>query len=1253
MHYLLNFDVRIPKLFTSRDENGNVHTEYVITVCTNLSVWNVCRKIHNFTELHDTLSKQFPQVQLPKLPLKNSNQRRHTLDSTKARSVSVTEIKRAELEVYLLSLISIHDIWISAAFVEFFDDSPAPSLGMQIQFTAVSNQVLCLKQGQSDIENRLATTENMLSSALQLIQELELRLGKEEVHCAHAAPLSGPAQLLPITQPSYMKPSSDPYVWSSLKRASMLGGVHENDITSTAYSKVDRNDRNVEESGSHVLGRALSSTDSPGNGMITTSMGSVNGYMSPPLLIDDSSVTGSRISADLRFYQRRPSGSAVSSNNNTSGLLRKNDEVHCDTEEEKIANRSSLKYHRTPSVTSGPTQLVSVEEEIGCQDRAQIEVEESKKDSEATLSSPFGTTARYIAPVDMSDVLDAVLRLNCKSNSNDNNHVNSGTNTHATNMKSSVFSLFKVVEDDVDVVPTTMELSDAPPLPTYFDDDRFPLASPTPYSFEEYSLGLDQMLELLHVASLYSVGEPSLCYQNGLDTSNNMISARINLIAFMEKHIRKVVSSKVFAVGLSTSLHCLLPDDSIELTALLWKGSESSWVGVVYEYFSRLFGQLYTHGSYIDSIVSSIQLTAATEQKLDKMQKNLLLPLPIAHPSVQMDQALEANISNSFSSVSTPIVSINGSKEEEEKQHDWEEFCEDIRHASLVYSKYACRLVEVDGNSLLRFQFDDIVVNFAPNSRKDMCMTAFIQQFSEKVGKNELFKRSMLLIRAWWKYEVPTYFGGMNTTLHEYLSNDALVVMLCAIFNMYNDRLKDPLQVMTAFFFEYGGGLKDEVSSSYNDNERHRFDWNTSVVTLQGPVPIEDFNFSAPPVGCVKPWHVADDALLMKYSNMYNDKGLVYVSTWSSSNSNTAVVPPEDATFPVTSSLSNVDICENEENLVTASPTHSARHSANNVNTIAPACYYGPHEPCPRREINIIHPLHPSINMIPSADTLSQLNPAGGLHTALKFVFDTAFEKFRNTIEIPSNPPNATDANANVGLKLPVDFFPNTIGRFGSPYVHLFTNKGLMCEDGDVSGGVSGTYSSLHTPSPFSFINSKNQSSSNSNTTSRRNSLKPQMNPVAKQPNSLSLANALEAAGDAPDVSELPEDASFIVRFKSYGQRLKKLTALRSVNTPRMLLCTDCAYKTLIDWFGVAVSAIEAWDQVQYANLMLKGYVTDSSLWSLCCDVLIDRGFMPVGEIGKLLQELTMSVSFSTILKDKYGGLKKFLEMFPEDFYLR
>lgn len=41
---------------------------------------------------------------------------------------------------------------------------------------------------------------------------------------------------------------------------------------------------------------------------------------------------------------------------------------------------------------------------------------------------------------------------------------------------------------------------------------------------------------------------------------------------------------------------------------------------------------------------------------------------------------------------------------------------------------------------------------------------------------------------------------------------------------------------------------------------------------------------------------------------------------------------------------------------------------------------------------------------------------------------------------------------------------------------------------------------------------------------------------------------------------------------------------------------------------------------------------------------LYEQGSLPVGEIGKLLQEATANASLSQTLKDQFGGLKKFLE---------
>jgi hypothetical protein len=49
----------------------------------------------------------------------------------------------------------------------------------------------------------------------------------------------------------------------------------------------------------------------------------------------------------------------------------------------------------------------------------------------------------------------------------------------------------------------------------------------------------------------------------------------------------------------------------------------------------------------------------------------------------------------------------------------------------------------------------------------------------------------------------------------------------------------------------------------------------------------------------------------------------------------------------------------------------------------------------------------------------------------------------------------------------------------------------------------------------------------------------------------------------------------------------------------------------------------------------------------------LERGALPVGEVGKMLQEMTGISTLSAYLKDKFGGLKKFLEIFPDDFVIR
>ena len=68
--------------------------------------------------------------------------------------------------------------------------------------------------------------------------------------------------------------------------------------------------------------------------------------------------------------------------------------------------------------------------------------------------------------------------------------------------------------------------------------------------------------------------------------------------------------------------------------------------------------------------------------------------------------------------------------------------------------------------------------------------------------------------------------------------------------------------------------------------------------------------------------------------------------------------------------------------------------------------------------------------------------------------------------------------------------------------------------------------------------------------------------------------------------------------------------------------------------------------------MLLDGQITETGFRTLFRDFLLERGALPVGEIGKMLQDSTGISTLSSTLKVKFGGLKKFLEKYPEDFVI-
>lgn len=60
-------------------------------------------------------------------------------------------------------------------------------------------------------------------------------------------------------------------------------------------------------------------------------------------------------------------------------------------------------------------------------------------------------------------------------------------------------------------------------------------------------------------------------------------------------------------------------------------------------------------------------------------------------------------------------------------------------------------------------------------------------------------------------------------------------------------------------------------------------------------------------------------------------------------------------------------------------------------------------------------------------------------------------------------------------------------------------------------------------------------------------------------------------------------------------------------------------------------------EQIEYCCLLLEVEVTEFALRALSIEILNDKGPLPVGEIGKLLQEITSNANLSAILKVRHS----------------
>lgn len=117
---------------------------------------------------------------------------------------------------------------------------------------------------------------------------------------------------------------------------------------------------------------------------------------------------------------------------------------------------------------------------------------------------------------------------------------------------------------------------------------------------------------------------------------------------------------------------------------------------------------------------------------------------------------------------------------------------------------------------IIKCLVENIVVDISFNQLGGLCTLCFLEEVDHLINQNHLFKRSIILIKAWCYYE-----SRILGAHHGLISTYALETLVLYIFHVFNKPFAGPLEVLYRFLEFFS-----------------KFDWDNFCVGLLGPVPI-------------------------------------------------------------------------------------------------------------------------------------------------------------------------------------------------------------------------------------------------------------------------------------------------------------------------------------------------------------------------------------------------------------------------------
>eukprot|EP01034_Spumella_vulgaris_P029070 gene29070-36057_t len=300
---------------------------------------------------------------------------------------------------------------------------------------------------------------------------------------------------------------------------------------------------------------------------------------------------------------------------------------------------------------------------------------------------------------------------------------------------------------------------------------------------------------------------------------------RSSVIELVRKQVRLALQANAMEVGIHV-LRCFLPSDPIRLCVMMNRKAVSGWQTALFERLN-IVSEKFNHAPSLPEATPPSAVGGDVSAE-DQETVSVLNDVD--------DAASTASIKDEIASQDpTAVTSVSSAVEVPLHSFGNVDFAGDDQQGFRV----TCTL---DDGAL--------DMEITANNRADLCMLAFLEDVAGLVGHNHLFKRSLLLIRAWWVYETVPY---VNSAVSLYLSDFALSVMVCAVFNQHAANLSTPFQALWCFLREYDG-----------------YDGTTMAITLQGIVPFVSDNSNQPCVVAPHEGHLISAQMVDKYRQLFS-----------------------------------------------------------------------------------------------------------------------------------------------------------------------------------------------------------------------------------------------------------------------------------------------------------------------------------------------------------------------------------------------